>query len=276
MDLSLRGLTHYDRASRAERILEGWKPDPGIQDDLVELLKRGRFMYSASQAGDLATLRTRVEKHEADKNVETFYLAVPAFKFAADFAASLGIVLLAAIATAGVGGLAAAAIGETATLGGRRRGRRDGGDRGVHLHAGEPRPAVERARLVPRGLRVELRPVRRAQGRRARVRRGREGRRAAEGRRQRRGGRRRVPAHARLRDPAVPAQLGALADRRRARQDAGRGARHVPRHRGRHARRRTSRRPASRASCSASTPSTGRSSSRSRSRAASWSGTTSR
>jgi uncharacterized protein DUF4157 len=118
MDLSLRGLAHYDRASRAERILEGFKISPGIQDDLVVLLKRTRFMYSAALSGNLETLRTRVEFHEADANVEAFYRAVPAFKFASDFAASLGIVLLAAIATAGVGGLVTAAIGETATVGG--------------------------------------------------------------------------------------------------------------------------------------------------------------
>lgn len=118
MDLSLRGLAHYDRASRAERILEGFKVSPGIQDDLVVLLQRTRFMYSASLAGNLDTLRKRVEFHEADANVEAFYRAVPAFKFASDFAASLGIVLLASIATAGVGGLVAGAIGETATVGG--------------------------------------------------------------------------------------------------------------------------------------------------------------
>jgi hypothetical protein len=118
MDLSLRGLAHYDRASRAERILEGWKPDPGIQDDLVALLTAGRQMQSAAETGNLDRLREVVTKHEADPNVATFYKMVPAYKFGADFAASLGIVLIASIATAGIGGVATLAIGETATLGG--------------------------------------------------------------------------------------------------------------------------------------------------------------
>jgi hypothetical protein len=118
MDLSLRGLMHYDRASRAERILEGFKVSPGIQDDLVTVLRRGRDMYASALAGDLDKLRERVTTHEADPTVERFYRAVPAFKMASDFAASLGVVLIASVATAGIGGLASAAIGETATLGG--------------------------------------------------------------------------------------------------------------------------------------------------------------
>ena len=117
VDLSIQGLTHYDRSMKAGRYLqESPNVFPGVARDIWRIWNRCRAMHDAAVAGELDDLRTKVTFHTKDPDVEAFYKHLPIFRFGSEFAVKFGIVLAAAIASAGVGGLVAGAIGQTTTL----------------------------------------------------------------------------------------------------------------------------------------------------------------
>ncbi|HIK17861.1 MAG TPA: DUF4157 domain-containing protein [Leptolyngbyaceae cyanobacterium M33_DOE_097] len=117
IQLSLEGLEHLERAMQAYEYLanQGNILFPSAYGDVGRIIQRCDAMKEAAFNGNVALLRQRVERHRNDPDVATFYRGLPLIVFGSRFAVTLGITLAAAIASAGLGGLVAGAIGTPAT-----------------------------------------------------------------------------------------------------------------------------------------------------------------
>jgi hypothetical protein len=121
LDLSLRGLAHYDRALKAHEYLvsEGAVHWAGYQDTSA-LRARCMAMKAAAEADDLKSLREKVTAYENDPAILEFYQKkIPQYLIASRMLVGLGITLAAAMVTAGVGSAFTSTIGTAATTTGR-------------------------------------------------------------------------------------------------------------------------------------------------------------
>jgi hypothetical protein len=116
LQLSMEGLQHWERGLDAgETLTGGVNLIPGAYGDVAAILLRCLNMRTAAYAGNLESLRALLERHRTDPNVIQFYRSIPVFIGASQMLAGLGVMLVSAAVTAGVGSLVA--VGEEASLG---------------------------------------------------------------------------------------------------------------------------------------------------------------
>ena len=118
LQLSLEALQHWEQA------LRGWEYQAGGGSLIPQgyasinlIIARCQAMHAAANAGDLKMLRERVEAHRNDPKVAEFYRGLPIVVAGSQMLTGLGITLIAAMASGGVGGLARLAIGTRVSAG---------------------------------------------------------------------------------------------------------------------------------------------------------------
>lgn len=121
LQVTIEALALFDFALRAhEEALKASKNpfDWPIAGATGRLVQRVEKMKAASERNDIADLKARLNSFKADPDVARFYKAMPAMIAAAGLVARLGIVLVATVVSAGVGGLVGGGATATATAGG--------------------------------------------------------------------------------------------------------------------------------------------------------------
>lgn len=119
LQLSIEALSYW------EQLLYGYgylvsnpPPDMRAIDAIARLMTRVRHMRDADESGDVALLEVLVRRYREDEDVRRFLENLHVFVGFSRVAVSLGIVLIAAMASAGIGAAATAAIGTTTTTAG--------------------------------------------------------------------------------------------------------------------------------------------------------------
>ena len=117
LQLSLEALQHWEQA------LRGWEYQAGSGSLIPQgyasinlIVARCLAMHTAANAGDLKMLRERVEAHRNDPNVAEFYRGLPIVVAGSQMLTALGVTLIAAMASGGIGGLTRLAIGTGSRL----------------------------------------------------------------------------------------------------------------------------------------------------------------
>ena len=116
LELTIEGLGQFDIALRAHELALKASRNPfdwPLTGASGRILQRLEKIKDADVAGNMADLRSRLSSFRSDQTVIDFYKALPAAIAISGMVARLAIVLVASIATAGVGG----AIGTGATTG---------------------------------------------------------------------------------------------------------------------------------------------------------------
>lgn len=106
VELSLEGLGHWEKGLLAYEYLA----DEGnlimtAYRSVGRILRRCAGMRDAAFARDLKLLRDRVGAHASDPNVDQFYRGLPVIAFGSRFLVQLGVTIIAAYVTAGLGTL---------------------------------------------------------------------------------------------------------------------------------------------------------------------------
>jgi hypothetical protein len=118
LQLSLEALQHWEQALRGwEYLAGGGSLIPQGYRSISRIIVRCQAMHVAAGAGDLKTLRDRVEAHRNDPDVAEFYRGLPIVVAGSQMLTGLGITLVAAMASGGIGGLARLAIGTRVSAG---------------------------------------------------------------------------------------------------------------------------------------------------------------
>ncbi|WP_434384374.1 hypothetical protein [Melittangium boletus] len=116
-ELTLEALGHWERALEAYEVLaKGGNVLPAAYASVGRMVARCKEMKAAAMAGQLEVLRERVRHQRDDPDVATFMRGLPLVLSGSHLGVSLGVTLVASIATAGVGGLVSGALG-TARVG---------------------------------------------------------------------------------------------------------------------------------------------------------------
>ncbi len=116
LQLSLRGIGHLDRViSAAEYYGDQNSLDPFIFGAIARLTGRNRRIMALSRAGNLSGLQQAITDLEQDQDVARFYQALPAMLGVSRMVTQLGVTLVSALVTAGVGAAAFHALRGTAT-----------------------------------------------------------------------------------------------------------------------------------------------------------------
>ncbi len=119
ISLSIEALTHFEQLVLAfDYMRENGSLDARGYDVIPRLMTRVRHMRDADLQGDVALLEVLVRRYREDEAVQTYLRNLHVFVGFTRIASTLGIVLIASIATAGVGAAATAAIGTTSTAAG--------------------------------------------------------------------------------------------------------------------------------------------------------------
>lgn len=115
IQLSIEGARHWERGIRAYEFLAGGgNIIPGAYRDTATIMQRCFRMRAAAYEGNASDLRARLERHISDPNIERFYRAMPMFVGASSMLIGFGILLISAMASAGVGALVG--VGEAASV----------------------------------------------------------------------------------------------------------------------------------------------------------------
>jgi hypothetical protein len=114
--LSIEALTYWEQLARGYAYMAGHPPyDMRAFGGIGRLMTRVRQMRDADERGDVALLEVLVRRYREDENVQTFIRNLHVFVGFSRIAMSLGVVLVASLASAGVGAGVTAAIGTTTT-----------------------------------------------------------------------------------------------------------------------------------------------------------------
>jgi hypothetical protein len=117
--LAIEALAYWEQLARGYAYLAGNPPyDMRAIDGIARLMVRVRQMRDADERGDVALLEALVRRYRDDENVHRFINNLGVFVAFSRFAVSMGIVLVAAMASAGIGAGATAVIGTTTTTAG--------------------------------------------------------------------------------------------------------------------------------------------------------------
>ncbi|MCK6545944.1 DUF4157 domain-containing protein [Myxococcota bacterium] len=119
ISLSIEALSYWEQLARGYAYLAGHPPyDMRAIDGIGRLMTRVRHMRDADERGDVALLELLVRRYREDEHVHRFLDNLGVFVAFSRFAVSMGIVLVAAMASAGIGAGATAMIGTTTTTAG--------------------------------------------------------------------------------------------------------------------------------------------------------------
>ena len=115
IQLSMEGVNHWDRAVHGyEALAGGFNLLPSGYQDAAHLMNRLAALRDLAFASDIDGLRVGITQYRADPEVEKFYASIPDLIRYSMLIAGFAIMLVATVATAGVGALVA--VGEGATM----------------------------------------------------------------------------------------------------------------------------------------------------------------
>ncbi|WP_203781029.1 eCIS core domain-containing protein [Paractinoplanes rishiriensis] len=114
IQLSMEGVNHWDRAVHGYEALAGnFNVVLSGYEDVVALMKRLAGLRDLALGNDLDGLRAGLSQYRADPAVEKFYTSIPDLIRTSSLITGFAILLIATVATAGVGALVAAGEGAT-------------------------------------------------------------------------------------------------------------------------------------------------------------------
>ncbi|ATB29118.1 hypothetical protein MEBOL_002567 [Melittangium boletus DSM 14713] len=112
VQLNVEAMGHWEQALDAyEYLTKGGNVLPAAYASVGRVVTRCREMKTAAMAEKLDVLRERVRRHRDDPDVAKFLRGLPLVVSGSRLLVSLGVTLVASVATAGVGSLVSGALG---------------------------------------------------------------------------------------------------------------------------------------------------------------------